>query len=246
MKKQTLIALLSVFTCTLSLCGQNVSITGLKTDHLENPIGIDTPSPRLSWRMDDNRQGAIQTAFRIIVDTDSLNVAREQGNQWDTKRISSDNMLASYNGAALSPFTKYYWKVMVWDMNNRSISSPITSFETGMMNASNWQGSWIGDGRDINYQPASYFRKKFSAGKTILSARAYIAVAGLYELYINGEKIGNHRLDPMYTRFDRRNLYVTYDVTKQLQKGDNAVGVLLGNGWYNHQSMAVWDFHRAP
>ena len=105
---------------------------------------------------------------------------------------------------------------------------------------------WIGDGRDINYQPASYFRKKFSAGKTILSARAYIAVAGLYELYINGEKIGNHRLDPMYTRFDRRNLYVTYDVTKQLQKGDNAVGVLLGNGWYNHQSMAVWDFHRAP
>ncbi len=246
MKKPTLIVLLSLFTCTLSLSGQNVSITDLKAEHLENPIGIDTPSPRLSWRMDDNRQGAIQTAFRIIVDTDSLNVVREQGNKWDTKRISSDNMLASYNGAALSPFTKYYWKVMVWDMNNKSISSPITSFETGMMNVRNWQGSWIGDGRDINYQPASYFRKKFSAGKTILSARAYIAVAGLYELYINGEKIGNHRLDPMYTRFDRRNLYVTYDVTKQLQKGDNAVGVLLGNGWYNHQSMAVWDFHRAP
>ncbi|MDR2234411.1 MAG: glycoside hydrolase family 78 protein, partial [Tannerella sp.] len=77
-------------------------------------------------------------------------------------------------------------------------------------------------------------------------ARAYIAAAGLYELYINGEKIGNHRLDPMYTRFDRRNLYVTYDVTQQLQQGQNAVGVLLGNGWYNHQSTAVWFFDRAP
>ena len=77
-------------------------------------------------------------------------------------------------------------------------------------------------------------------------ARAYIAVAGLYELYINGKKVSDHRLDPMFTRFDRRNLYVTYDVTSYLQSGDNAIGVVLGNGWYNHQSMAVWFFDRAP
>ncbi|WP_448635588.1 family 78 glycoside hydrolase catalytic domain [Pedobacter panaciterrae] len=68
----------------------------------------------------------------------------------------------------------------------------------------------------------------------------------MYELYLNGKKVGNHRLDPMYTRFDRRNLYVSYDVTAQLQKGKNAVGVLLGNGWYNHQSIAVWNFDKAP
>ena len=98
----------------------------------------------------------------------------------------------------------------------------------------------------INVVAAPYFRKVFDARKKIWSARAYIAVAGLYELYINGEKIGNHRLDPLYTRFDRRNFYVTYDITSQIQKGKNAIGVLLGNGWYNHQSMAVWDFHRAP
>ena len=78
------------------------------------------------------------------------------------------------------------------------------------------------------------------------SARAYVAAAGLYELHINGRKVGDHRLDPMYTRFDRRNLYVTYDVTRQLQDGANAVGILLGNGWYNHQSGAVWNFERAP
>ena len=87
---------------------------------------------------------------------------------------------------------------------------------------------------------------KHFGSKKISSARAYIAAAGLYELYMNGAQIGDHRLDPMYTRFDRRTLYVTYDITTALQQGKNAVGVLLGNGWYNHQSTAVWYFHEAP
>lgn len=120
------------------------------------------------------------------------------------------------------------------------------TFETGMMDMRNWQGNWISDGRDIQYKPAPFFRKQFNSDKEIESARVYIAVAGLYELYVNGERVGNQRLDPMYTRFDRRNLYVTHDVTSQLQKGENAISVLLGNGWYNHQSLAVWDFERAP
>jgi alpha-L-rhamnosidase len=103
------------------------------------------------------------------------------------------------------------------------------------MKMKNWKGSWISDQQGVNVKPAPYFRTTFSTGKKVKSARAYIAVAGLYELYINGEKIGNHRLDPMYTRFDRRTLYVTYDVTAQIAAGKNAIGVLLGNGWYNHQ-----------
>ena len=115
-----------------------------------------------------------------------------------------------------------------------------------MMDMKNWKGAWISDTRDIHLKPAAYFRKSFQAGKKIRSARAYIAAAGLYELYINGAKIGDHRLDPMYTRFDRRNLYVTHDITTALQNGKNALGVLLGNGWYNHQSTAVWYFHEAP
>src|SRR5699024_3907801 len=77
-------------------------------------------------------------------------------------------------------------------------------------------------------------------------ARVYIATAGLHELSINGEKIGDHFLDPMYTRFDRRILYVPYDITSSLQTGGDAIGVVLGNGWYNHHSLAVWDFHNAP
>lgn len=97
--------------------------------------------------------------------------------------------------------------------------SPVAVFETGMMQTGNWQGSWIGDNRDIHYKPAPYFRKEFTAGRPIRSARAYIAAAGLYELYLNGERVGDHRLDPLYTRYDRRNLYVTYDVTRQLREG---------------------------
>ncbi len=220
--------------------------TGLKTDHLENPIGIDNPSPRLTWRIDDSRQGALQSAYRIIVDIDSMKMLKGEGSIWDSGKVNSDNQLATYDGKNLDPFTKYYWRVTVWDGSEQESMSGIQSFETGMMDIGNWQGNWIGDGRDIHYEAAPYFRKKFETNKEIASARVYIAVAGLYELHVNGEKIGNHRLDPMYTRFDRRNLYLTHDVTTQLQKGENVIGVTLGNGWYNHQAMGVWDFHRAP
>ncbi len=114
-----------------------------------------------------------------------------------------------------------------------------------MMEMENWKGSWITDTVDDALKPAPYFRKEFKASKKIKRARAYVAVAGLYELFINGSRIGDHQLDPMYTRFDRRTLYVAYDVTPHMSEGTNAMGIVLGNGWFNHQSTAVWDFHTA-
>ncbi len=155
-------------------------------------------------------------------------------------------MLITYAGTRLKPFTRYYWSLRVWDKDGKESAPVVSSFETGMMGIENWRGSWITDGEGINSKPAPYFRKEFTVTRKVKSARAYIAVAGLYELYIDGEKVGNHRLDPMYTRFDRRTLYVTYDVTNLISSGKNAVGVLLGNGWYNHQSTAVWYFDKAP
>ena len=224
----------------------------LRCEYLANPLGTDAPSPRLTWLLEDNRYGAVQNAFRIIMGTDSLAVAGGQGNIWDTQKVLSDKMLITYGGLPLQPFTKYYWQVRLWDMENVELTSAVASFETGMMQISNWKGAWISDGHGLNghsitVKPAPYFRRQFEIGKKIRSARAYIAVAGLYELYVNGEKIGDQRLDPMFTRYDRRNLYVTHDVTHHLQDGgQNAIGVLLGNGWYNHQSIAVWYFDRAP
>ncbi|MDO3644335.1 alpha-L-rhamnosidase [Mucilaginibacter sp. L3T2-6] len=195
--------------------------------------------------MSDSRQGARQTAWQLSVNTDSIKLTKGITNSWQSMKTTSDASRITYNGKPLQPFTKYYWRVQVWDKNGKSVVSPVAAFETGLMKT-NWHGAWISDNHDPDMKPAPYFRKTFGLTKKVVSARAYIAVAGLYELYINGEKIGDHRLDPMYTRFDRRTLYVTYDVTKQLQSGKNAVGVLLGNGWYNHQSTAVWYFHKAP
>lgn len=230
-----------------SLAGSGSQVAGLKCEHLVNPIGIDTQHPRFSWLMTDARPGARQTAYRVFLGVDSTDVARRKAMHWTSgKKISSSNLI-TYQGKPLLPFTKYYWLVELWDEDGNFIaSSSMANFETGMMKMENWKGSWISDRNDINFLAAPYFRKVFTPEKKIKSARAYIAAGGLYELYLNGKKVGNHRLDPMYTRFDRRNLYITYDVTSYLKTGKNAVGVLLGNGWYNHHSLAVWNFHHAP
>ena len=240
---------ISLISCSLlfttSLAAQPIQLTNLKCDYLVNPVGIDNVHPGFTWQIADADKGVFQKAYQIVVGTDSSGVASRKGNAWQTNKIDSAGNLVVYQGKALEPFTRYYWKVAV-QLNNKQITSSVQSFETGMLSVSDWKGAWISDGEDINVKPAPYFRKTFDASKTVKSARAYIAAAGLYELYINGQRIGDHRLDPMFTRFDRRTLYVTYDITKDLQNGKNAIGVILGNGWYNFQSQAVWDYERAP
>jgi alpha-L-rhamnosidase len=236
-----LIALLSSCNNTTNKCLPK----HLLCEYLTNPIGVDTENPRLRWQISDKREGATQNAYKIIVGTDSEKVSNGSGDMWNTGKVADESTLVSYQGKPLQPFTKYYWTIQVWDKDKKeSANSEVASFETGMMQMTNWKGSWISDTRDVDRKPAAYFRKEFEAKKKIIKAQAYIAVGGLYELYINGKRVGDHRLDPNYTRFDRRNLYLTHDVTDLLEK-NNAVGVLLGNGWYNHQSTAVWFFHEA-
>jgi len=234
-----------VFSCQNT--SNETSIEKLKCEYLVNPIGIDTDAPRFVWQIETEKAGIIQTSYEIFMGTDSLEVATGKGNVWNSGKIKSGNPMAVYSGKTLKPFTKYFWSVKLWgDIDTPLSRSKVASFETGMMEIKNWQGDWISDTRDENLKPAPLFRKEFTASKNIQSARAYIAVGGLFELYLNGKKVGNHRLDPMYTRFDRRTLYVAHDVTEMISEGKNAIGVLLGNGWYNHQSTAVWYFHEAP
>ncbi len=237
--------ILSAFTlfCT-NVTAQN-SVIGMTCEYLTNPIGIDASNPRFNWRFEDNVFEK-QVAYKVTVDKDSSALVSNKASVWNSGKVNSDKSLVVFSGNSLSPFTKYYWRVEAWDKQNKVYKSSISSFETGFLNSGNWKGAWISDGEDKDLKPAPYFRKVFDASKTIKSARAYIAAAGLYELYINGTRVGDYRLDPMFTRFDRRNLYVTYDVTQALQAGKNAVGVILGNGWYNFQSQAVWHFERAP
>ncbi|ASZ12420.1 glycoside hydrolase family 78 protein [Chitinophaga pendula] len=235
-----------LYLSALRASGQQLQPVRLRCEQLTDPLGIDAEHPRLSWQLSDDRNGALQQAYSIVVGIDTVAVAGGHGDHWESGRVEGAAQLVTYAGKALAPFTRYYWRVAVWDKDGHPGTARMGHFETGMMGSHHWKGAWISDGNDIQLRPAPYFRNTFAARKAIKSARAYIAVGGLYELYINGQRIGDHRLDPMYTRYDRRVLYLTHDVTAALQAGDNAIGVLLGNGWYNHQSTAVWYFHRAP
>ena len=224
---------------------QQPGAAALRTEYLEDPVGLDTDQPRFTWQLNDGRREARQSAYRILVNPDSGALLQGKGTMWDSQWVQAADNLVTYAGKPLQPFTRYFWRVDITGKDQKPGLFAIAAFETGMMDMQNWKGAWISDRDDIHLKPAPCFRTVFDVKRKIRSARAYIAVAGLYELYLNGRKVGNHRLDPMYTRFDRRTLYVTYDVTGQLQPGKNALGVLLGNGWYNHQSTAVWNFHTA-
>ena len=223
---------------------ESIVLVDLRTEHLHKPIGLDTEAPRFSWKIGSDDFVENQSAYHIFVDTDSSAVAHGRGALWQVDN-QSDSTLITYRGKPLQPFTKYFWGVQVMSDKDQKSKISIASFETGMMNTSNWQGKWITDVHDIALKPAPHFRKEFKPQKKVKKARAYVTAAGLFELYINGKRIGDHWLDPIYTRFDRRNLYVTHDVTKEFQDKEVAIGVLLGNGWYNHQSTAVWNFHQA-
>ena len=217
----------------------------LQTEHLYNPIGIDAKQPRFTWRILDFGRTFHLAGYKFLVGLDSAAVAHGQGDQWQ-RQGHDDSAVHLYAGKPLKPFTKYFCQVRLTSTNGQTLTSHISSFETGMITQANWKGNWISDTRDIHLKPAAYFRKGFAIQKQVASARLYIAAVGLYEASINGNRVGNHLLDPMYTRFDRRNLYVSYDVTDNLQQGNNAIGILLGNGWYNLQSTAVWYFDKAP
>ncbi|MGI6046880.1 MAG: glycoside hydrolase family 78 protein [Petrimonas sp.] len=246
MSKKTSIFLLTLLVVQFSIYSQTV-VKNLKCEYLQNPIGIDESHPRFMWQMESQQAGNSQVAYQLVVGTVESEVASGKGNIWESGAVNSSVIPVAYAGDDLEPFTRYFWSVRVQDENKEwSTWAEPQFFETGMMGQLNWKGKWITDTYDFNIKPAAYFRRVFRAEKAIQSARAYIVVAGLYELSINGERIGYHRLDPNYTRFDRRNLYVTYDVTNNLKQGNNAIGVLLGNGWYNHQSTAVWYFDKAP
>ena len=245
--KQLVFFIVSIFLQSfVTAVAQTAAITNTRCGYLINPLGIDDNQPRFTWQMDDAGQNVSQTSYQLFVGTDSLSVLHQKGEAWESGKTSEAINLSTYHGKPLQPFTKYYWAVAVETSNNKQLQSSVASFETGMLSMLNWQGWWISDDKSIDVKPAPYFRKTFSVSKKIVKARAYIAVAGLYELYINGNRIGDHYLDPMFTRFDQRNLYVTYDVTAQLKDGGNAIGIMLGNGWYNFQSKAVWDYERAP
>jgi alpha-L-rhamnosidase len=241
------LTLLSVWAQAAAL----VRPTQLRCEYLENPLGLDARQPRLGWVLaaeNKNARSLSQSAYQVLVASTPEKLARHEGDLWDSGRVASDQAAqVPFSGLRLAASQRCFWKVKVWDQDAQpSDWSVPASWEMGLLAPVDWQARWIGRNSDTNSQPAPLLRREFSLKGKVKQARAYICGLGYYELRINGRKIGDHLLDPGYTRFDRNDLYVTYDVTAELQPGANAVGVILGNGWYNVHTKAVWNFHEAP
>ena len=237
MNKKILISLLYL----LILAGTAhavLRVTDLRTEQLKNPLGIDIRHPRLGWRIESDEQNVMQTAYHILVASSPELLAQGKGDCWDSGKVKTDaSQWITYQGETLKRNTPYYWKVKVYTHTNETDWSEPASWSMGLLNEADWQGQWIGLDRpapgDSETQwsrlAARYLRKEFALTKEVKRATVHIAGMGLYELFINGQRIGEQVLAPAPTDYRKTILYNTYDVTPQLQK-ENAIGVILGNG----------------
>jgi alpha-L-rhamnosidase len=214
----------------------NLTIHRLRCEYLTNPIGIDERQPRLSWVLSSNVRGQRQTAYQILVSSSPDGLDDDVGDLWDSGKVdSSQSAHVAYRGMPLKSQQRCWWKVRVWDMNGQpSTYSEAMWWEMGLLEAEDWQGRWIGSGitDSPDLQPSPYLRTTFAVKQPIRQARIYATAKGLYELHLNGKRIGDAVLSPGWTDYDRRIQYQTYDVTSQIQIGDNAIGAILGTGWY--------------
>ena len=210
--------------------------TALKCEYFDRPLGIDTPSPRISWIPVQEGRARRQTGYRIVVGTMHDVVAIGEGNMWDSGFVRSrscSNIV--YDGAPLQSGTRYYFSVQLLDADGvKGPISEVSYFETALMHQSDWKGCFIGMPDQGRNQPAQLMRREFTLEKDIARARAYVAGLGYYELHINGKRVGDRVMEPGFTDYSKRIFYSTYDVTDFLVKGENCVGAHVGSGWYTH------------
>jgi len=216
-----------------------VSLQNLKCEMLVNPLGIDATQPRLSWEILSPKRNVAQTAYQILVASTTEKLAQNEGDLWNSGKVNSDESIhVKYNGQALSSRMRCFWKVKTWTSAGESEWSATNSWTMGLLNYKDWPKGWIGFDRAFPWDntktdsrlSARYFRKEFQSTKKVKSATASIIGLGLYQLYLNGKKVGEEVLTPSPTDYNKNVKYNTYDVTTYLQEGKNAVGAILGNG----------------
>ncbi len=243
-------------------CGKGgLQIVNLSCDYAENPLAVDNENPLLGWQLQSRENGKGQSAYQIIVASNMSLLKDDVGDLWDTGKILSSQSVVEYQGTQLKSRDQIYWKVIIWDENDKPSNwSQAATWTMGLLNPSDWQAKWIGRTEDqfpdsAVVFPAPYFRKEFDVAKSVKKATAYICGLGFYELYINGNKVGDQVLAPAVSNYDKRSLkkllyhyddqstqrafYNTFDVTSMLNVNANAVGVILGNGWYNQRDRTI-------
>ncbi|MEO5799872.1 MAG: family 78 glycoside hydrolase catalytic domain [Gemmatimonadales bacterium] len=215
-----------------------VLVVGLKHEYRINPLGTDVLHPRLSWRLESNERNVSQSAYEVQVAHDEAKLlAGGKSLLWDSGRLaSSASLYRPYDGPALESRSRYLWRVRVWDAAGRvSPWSAPAWWETGLLTPQEWSARWIGAANaaaDSAGAPAPMLRRPFTVAGAIASARIYVTARGLYELHLNGKRVGEDFFTPGWTSYHNRIQYQTYDVTRMLTAGDNVVGAILGDGWY--------------
>ncbi|MBB6735955.1 alpha-L-rhamnosidase [Cohnella zeiphila] len=211
-------------------------ITDLKTEYMRNPLGLDERKPRLFWRLESEKRGAAQSAYRVLVASAPEALDREEGDCWDSGKVTGGRSThIVYEGKPLKSEGRYYWKVRVWDRDGNESDWSETAFWTvGLLSREERRGAWIGRKTEPNVmmQPSPYVRKEFRLRAKPKRATVYATALGLYELHVNGSRIGDW-FAPGFTDYDKRVQTQTYDVTGLLAEGANAVGAILGDGWYS-------------
>jgi alpha-L-rhamnosidase len=194
----------------------------LRVEYMAAPMAVDALPPRLSWVPPIEQRGAKQAAYQIQV----AKSAAMGSPVWDSGRVEGAQFVnVPYGGTALESGATYYWRVRTWDTaGHASDWSAPARFGVGLLNKADWKGQWIEGGNAL--------RKEFTLPAPVVRAKIFVAAAGYYELRINGTRIGDHVLDPANSTFAKRILYAAYDVTHVVRQGANAVGLLLGEGWF--------------
>lgn len=209
-----------------------LEITKLTCEYQSAPLGLDELYPRFGWQLRSDKRGVMQTAYHIQVALDNTFSALV----WDSGSVKSDaSTHVTYNGSALRCCTRYFYRIAAWDNYGECTGwSDIAWWETGLLSSNGWCAEWIGctGEQEEKLEASPLYRKMFRIDKQIVSARVYVSALGLYELHLNGKRVGDWLFTPGWTSYGERIQYQTYDVTSFLKHGDNTIGAILGNGWY--------------
>ncbi len=235
---------LTVFQLVILSLPAQLAVSHLRTEHLENPEGLDVRAPRLSWHVASTNRAQWQTAWRVLAAEDPAALAKDRGDLWDSGKVPGDETLnASYGGKPLKSGQVVWWKVQVWDpAGRRSAWSEPARWTMGLLQAGDWKADWIShhdptplrtDRKTLYLPPARHYRKDFVNGQAVRRATLYASALGLVEFHLNGRRVGDAWFEPGWSDYHQRAYVRTHDVTGLLQAGKNRVGAIVAEGWYS-------------
>ncbi|MBU3839399.1 MAG: glycoside hydrolase family 78 protein [Candidatus Ruminococcus intestinipullorum] len=203
----------------------------VKVEYRDNPIGLDVKKPRFSWKLESEQGNTMQTAYRIYV-TNHDEVGKDKNIVWDSEKVDSQqSVLVEYNGNTLQPETTYHCYIQVWD-NHGEVADKEVTFETGLCTSENIIADWITHDFSEEETACPIFFKKFSIEKKVKKARLYATALGLYELSMDGQRVGDSYFTPGWTSYQKRLQYQTYDVTQFLNEQEHRFEITVADGWY--------------